>query len=305
MQKITPHLTFNSHALEAVNLYTSVFKNSNVLNTTKFTEEDMKELYKLPEDIRPGPAGVIKSIGFQLNGHDFIAVNGGPYFTFTPAISFFVTCESEPEIDYLFEKLSESGQILMPLQKYDFSERYGWLQDKYSVSWQFMLTGTPQIITPFLMFVGEQYGKAEEAIKFYTSIFKDSAVNNIVYYGKENPSEEGKVVHASFRLMGEDFIAMESGLDHKFNFTEGISLYVSCDTQEELDHLWDKLSEGGETQECGWLKDKYGVSWQIAPSIAWEMVNDSDTAKAQRVSTAILRMKKLDFDTIQKAYEQK
>lgn len=97
---------------------------------------------------------------------------------------------------------------------------------------------------------------------------------------------------------------MESGLDHNFNFTEGISLYVNCDTQEEIDHLWEKLTEGGEEQECGWLKDRYGVSWQIAPTIAWEMVNDPDPAKAQRVSTAIFRMKKLDIKELEKAYNQ-
>lgn len=304
MQKIIPHLTFKNHAEEAVNLYISVFKNSKILNSSRFTEDDMKELSRLPEEIRPGPAGVIKSIGFQLNGYDFIAVNGGPYFRFTPSTSFFVICETENEIDTLYQKLSEDGEILMPLQKYDFSKKYAWINDKFGVSWQLMLDGKSQSITPFLMFVGEHYGKAEEAVNFYTSIFSDSKINTIAYYGDEHPTEKGKVVHASFMLKGQEIMAMESGLDHNFNFTEGISLYVNCDTQEEIDHLWEKLTEGGEEQECGWLKDRYGVSWQIAPTIAWEMVNDPDPAKAQRVSTAIFRMKKLDIKELEKAYNQ-
>jgi predicted 3-demethylubiquinone-9 3-methyltransferase (glyoxalase superfamily) len=156
-----------------------------------------------------------------------------------------------------------------------------------------------QKITPFLWFDG----KAEEAIKFYTSIFKNSKVGSITRYGEEGPGPAGTVMTAEFQLNGQDFVALNGGPEFKFN--EAISFFVNCETQEEIDELWEKLTEGGEESQCGWLKDKYGLSWQIVPPVLIEMLQDKDAEKSRRVMKAMLQMKKLDIQTLKQAYEQR
>lgn len=192
----------------------------------------------------------------------------------------------------------------MELDKYPFSEKFGWVEDKFGISWQLMLAGQTQKITPFLMFVGEQQGKAEEALNFYTSLFKDSGLNRIERYGPGGPEVEGTVVHAAFSLNGQEFMAMDSSGEHHFTFTPAISFFVNCQTQAEVDTLWEKLTDGGEEQPCGWLKDKYGVSWQIIPSILSELLSDPDPAKSQNVMKAMFQMKKIDIKALKQAYEQ-
>ena len=152
-----------------------------------------------------------------------------------------------------------------------------------------------QKITPFLWFDG----KAEEAMNFYTSIFKNSKVGNVSRYGEAGPGPKGSVMVASFELDGLHFTALNGG--PRFKFTEAISLYVNCDSQEEVDHYWNKLSEGGQIQQCGWLKDKFGVSWQIIPSALPKLMGDPDRAKANRVMQAMLQMKKIDIAKLQQA----
>jgi predicted 3-demethylubiquinone-9 3-methyltransferase (glyoxalase superfamily) len=156
-----------------------------------------------------------------------------------------------------------------------------------------------QKITPFLWFDG----KAEEAMNFYTSIFKNSKILSVKRYGEEGPGPKGTVFTATFQLDGQDFFALNGGPE--FHFTEAISFFVNCETQQEVDELWEKLSEGGEKSRCGWLKDKYGLSWQIIPSILGELMNDKDAEKAKRVIEAMLKMDKIDIQALKKAYEQK
>lgn len=293
MQKITPFLWFDNQAEEAMNFYTSVFKNSKTGQISRYGE------------VGPGEPGSVLTASFELEGLQFTALNGGPAFNFTPAISFFVNCDSQGEIDELWERLSEGGSVLMPLDQYPFSEKFGWLADKYGLNWQLNLGARPQKIVPFLLFVGEQHGKAEEAIKFYTSLFKDSGIENIAHYGPGQEEQEGTVMHAVFRLSGQEFMAMESNREHQFTFTEAISLYVDCDSQEEVDYFWEKLGEGGDenAQQCGWLKDKYGLSWQIVPSVLIELMGDPDPEKARRVTEAMLQMKKIEIPALERAYE--
>jgi predicted 3-demethylubiquinone-9 3-methyltransferase (glyoxalase superfamily) len=292
MQKITSFLWFDNQAEEAMNFYTAIFKDAKIGNVSRYGEAG------------PGPAGSVMTAAFQLAGQEFMALNGGPQYTFTPAISFFVNCETEPEVDELWAKLTEGGTVLMELGNYPFSEKFGWVADKFGVSWQLMLAGQPQKITPFLMYIGEQQGKAEEAMNFYTSLFQNSGINNIVRYGPGEEETEGTVVHAAFSLNGQEFMAMDSGQEHAFTFTPAISFFVNCATQGEVDELWDKLSQGGEPGPCGWLKDKYGVSWQIIPTILGELLSDPDPAKSQRVMAAMLQMSKIDIDALKQAYEQ-
>ena len=153
-----------------------------------------------------------------------------------------------------------------------------------------------QIITPFLWFDDQ----AEDAMNFYTPIFKNSKVISIARYGGEGPGAEGSVMTATFQLEGQEFIALNGG--PHFSFTPAISFFVNCETQEEVDEFWERLSEGGEKGQCGWLKDKYGVSWQIVPSVLMQLLQDADSEKARRVTKAMLQMGKIDIEVLQLAY---
>lgn len=156
-----------------------------------------------------------------------------------------------------------------------------------------------QKITPFLWFDG----KAEEAMKFYVAIFKNSKIVSISRYGEEGPGAKGTVMAATFQLEGQQFIALNGG--PQFTFSPAISFVVNCETQEEVDELWETLSEGGEKQRCGWLKDKYGVSWQIIPTALGKMLSDADAGKSKRVMKAMLQMDKIDIEGLKQAYERR
>jgi len=298
MQKITPFLWFDNNAEEAMNFYTSVFKNSKVVHIKRYPDVAMNEHME-------GMQGKVLTGVFELNGQQFMALDGGPIFTFTPAISFFVNCETEEEIDELWKKLSENGKVLMELNKYPWSEKYGWTNDKYGVSWQLMLSHQKQHISPALLFTGDKYGKAEEAITFYTSLFPNSSVTAMQKRGPQQAEgeKEGTVEYAAFTLNGQEFHAMEGNQGHTFTFTEATSFLVNCETQEEIDHLWEKLSAVPESEQCGWLKDKYGVSWQIVPTVLNQYLSDPDQEKANRAMQAMLQMKKIDIAKLKAAYE--
>lgn len=296
MQKIIPYLWFNNQAEEAANFYTSIFKNANMGDVSRYSEASA-EVSGIPE-------GSVMTVAFQIKGQEFVGLNGGPAFNFTPAISFFVSCESEGEIDELWGKLADGGETLMPLDNYPFSDKFGWLNDRFGVSWQLNLASSAQKITPFLLFVGDQHGKAEEAMNLYTSLFEKSSISGIERYGEGQEEPEGTVMQARFTLAGQEFMAMDSSLEHAFTFTEATSFLVNCKTQKEVDELWEKLTEGGEEQPCGWLKDKYGVSWQIIPTALTEMLSDPDPEKSEWVTKAMLQMRKIEIEGLRKAYEQ-
>ena len=155
-----------------------------------------------------------------------------------------------------------------------------------------------QKISPFLWFDG----KAEEAMNFYTSVFKDAKIGNVSRYGDAGPGPKGAVMSATFQLHGQDFIALNGG--PQFSFTPAISCFVNCENQEEVDELWARFSEGGEPQGCGWIKDKFGLSWQIIPKVLGELLQDKDPQKAQRVMQAMMKMVKIDIKLLQQAYAQ-
>jgi predicted 3-demethylubiquinone-9 3-methyltransferase (glyoxalase superfamily) len=290
MEKITPHLWFDKEAREAGEFYASVFEDSRVKSTTT-----------LPNT----PSGSVDIVTIELAAQEFTLISAGPLFKFTPAISFLVACETKEEVDTLWSKLSRGGSALMELGSYPFSERYGWTQDRYGLSWQVMYAGGHPIrqkITPTLMFTQERSGKAEEAIAFYTSVFRDSATGPILRYGAgEEPDQEGTVKHAAFTLEGQGFAAMDSAHAHDFGFNEAISLMVHCDSQKEIDYYWDQLSADPAAEQCGWLKDKYGLSWQITPTEMDEMLATNDQGKIARVTEAFLQMKKFDLAKLREA----
>jgi predicted 3-demethylubiquinone-9 3-methyltransferase (glyoxalase superfamily) len=292
-QRLITHLWFDKEAKEAAQFYASVFgqgshiKDTNVLQNT--------------------PSGSVDIVTVELLGQDFVLFSAGPLFKFNPSVSFLVACKTIDEVDGLWRKLSQGGKALMELGEYPFSQRYGWTQDKFGISWQVMFMGDREIrqrITPALMFTGAVYGKAEEAIGFYASVFRDARVHEILRYGKEEePEKEGKVKYAAFRLEGQEFAAMESAGPHNFAFNEAISFMVTCDTQKEIDYYWEKLSADPRHEQCGWLKDKYGLSWQVAPTVLEDMLKDKDQKKVARVTEAFMQMKKFDLAALQAAYE--
>jgi predicted 3-demethylubiquinone-9 3-methyltransferase (glyoxalase superfamily) len=299
-QNIVPHLWFDKEAKEAAEFYASVFPESRITNIITLQET---------------PSGDTDLVSFEVWGQKFMAISAGPFFKFNPSISFTVNFDPSREkdarekIDEIWNKLSEGGTVLMPLDKYPFSEKYGWLQDKYGLSWQLVLLNPegedrPKLVRS-LMFVGDKCGKAEESVNFYLSVFKNSKIGNIARYPQGMaPDKEGAIMYSDFMLENQWFTAMDSAGDHKFIFNEAISFMVYCDTQDEIDYYWDKLSSVPESDQCGWLKDKHGISWQILPREMEEMMSSNSTPEQiARVSQATLKMKKLDLNEIQKAYK--
>jgi predicted 3-demethylubiquinone-9 3-methyltransferase (glyoxalase superfamily) len=299
MQKITTHLWFDKEAVEAAEFYTSLLPESKITHKAK---------------VQNTPSGDCDIVSFELAQQSFMAISAGPYFKFNPSISFLLNFDpakdpkAKEHLDAVWEKLAKDGTILMELDKYPFSEHYGWIQDKYGLSWQLMLTNPKgeerPFIIPFLMFVGNVTGRANEAIDFYLSVFKNAKRGQTVLYPKgREPDKEGTVMFADFNLLGQWFAAMDSAHDHKFQFNEAISFLVNCETQEEIDYYWEKLSAVPESEQCGWLKDKFGVSWQISPVLLEKLLSDKDPQKVERVTQAFLKMKKFDIRALQNAYE--
>jgi predicted 3-demethylubiquinone-9 3-methyltransferase (glyoxalase superfamily) len=295
--EITPFLWSDNQAEEAANFYASTFTKSKVRIVTRYGEGGAKASGR--------PQGTVMTVAFQIEGREFTALNGGPAFTFSPAISFFVNCETPEDIDRLWAKLSKGGEVLMELDKYPFSEKYGWIRDRFGVSWQLILPGQKQKIAPCLMFTGEQHRKAEEAIHFYISIFKNSGIIQLERY-RAGEGPEGAVVHAKFALNGQEFTAMDSHANMPLSFNPAISFVVSCVTQEDVDYYWGRLSEGGDekAQQCGWLKDRYGLSWQVVPKALDALLTDPNPEKSRRAWQAMLQMKKIDIEALKKAFEQ-
>ena len=295
MQKISPFLWYDTQAEEAAEFYTSVFKNSKMGSTTKYTEASAKA-----SGMKPGS---VMTIAFEIDGYNFTAINGGPAFKFNPSISFFYHSKDEKEIDDLWKKLSEGGKSLMDLNKYDWSKKYGWVEDKFGLSWQLMLVDNDieQKIVPSFLFTKDLFGKANEAINYYTSVFKDAKVDSVFKYGPETlPDNPDALMYADFKLEGKKFSAMDGAGGHDFHFNEALSFVVNCMDQKELDYYWNKLSAVPQAEMCGWCKDKYGVSWQVVPSVLPNLLSDDN--KSQKVMEQVLQMKKLDIAKLEKAY---
>ena len=273
--QIYPCLWFDNQAQAAAAFYCSIFDHSGILSES----------------------GI--AVQFEIEGKKIMGLNGGPMFKINPSISLLVTCSSEEEIERIWNRLIEGGHFMMPLDKYPWSEKYGWLVDRFGMTWQLMLgavpLGLPKIIPSFL-FVGDQYGHAAEAIKDYTSLIENSDIHYLETFGEDEPQPKGVLKFGSFSLNGAQFAAMDGFGQHEFEFNEGVSLVLECETQEEIDFHWDKLTEGGTAVQCGWLKDKYGVCWQIVPKILGELM--SDPVKGSRVMQELLKMTKLDLNIL-------
>lgn len=291
-KRIVPHLWFDKEAKDAAAFYTSVFPDSQLMYSTVLHDT---------------PSGDCDFVAFSVLGQEFMAISAGPLFELNPSVSFVISRTSRDEIDALWERLADGGEVLMPLGAYPYSERYGWIQDRYGVSWQLILPAEesrlPPVV-PFLIFTGANYGRAEEAIGFYTSVFGNAKQGRTARYGADDaPEREGAIMYADFMLEGQWFAASESAQAHDFAFNEAISLVVRCDTQAEIDRYWAKLSAVPEAEQCGWIKDRYGLSWQIVPTVMDDMMRHGSAAQIARVTRAFLAMKKFDVAALRKAYE--
>ncbi len=279
---IHPCIWYNGNAKTAAEFYCSLFANSKIT-----TDSPM----------------VIK---WELAGQTFMGLNGGPMFKTNPSISFLVICEDDVEIDTLWEKLSDSGTVMMPLDKYDWSERYGFVEDKFGLAWQIMkgkYSDVNQKITPTFLFVGDSFGKAEAAVKYYTKIVKPASIDGILLYTLDEGAAAGSVKHSQFVLDGKVFMAMDGHGEHPFAFNEGISFVVECKDQEEIDYFWNTfIKDGGAESMCGWLKDKFGVRWQIIPKNIGSIMMDPINGK--KAMQALMQMKKIDLEKLTAYYEK-
>lgn len=290
MQKIVPHLWYDKEAKEAALFYISLFEKSKLLNETV---------------IENTPSGDSELVSFELAGLEFMAISAGPYFKFNPSISLMVACQSIEEVTTKWTALADGGTELMPLGEYPFSKWYGWVQDRFGLSWQLMLIDNDQItqkITPNLLFSGDSCGKAEEAIKFYTDIFENTEIGFISKYGAEEAaSSKATVNYADFKLCGMQFSAMDNAYDVDFNFNEAFSLMINCRGQQEIDYFWERLSAVPEAEQCGWVKDQFGLSWQIVPDNMNEVMYKGSKDENLRVMEALYKMKKIDIEALEKA----
>lgn len=273
--QLYPCFWFNGQAKAAADFYCTIFKNAKITDTNPMVTL------------------------FEINGKKIMGLNGGPMFKINPSISLTILCESINETNDLWNKLIDGGKALMQIDKYEWSERYGWLQDKFGITWQITVhtkENEKQTLFPSMLFTNKQFGKAEEALNLYTSLFPNSSKEVIMHYPKEDVNA-GKLLYSEFKLNNYELIAMDGPGVHKYTFDEGVSLVVNCDTQEEIDFFWDKLiANGGEESMCGWLKDKFGVSWQIVPSILGKLMSDPN--KGERVIQAFMKMKKFNIEKL-------
>jgi predicted 3-demethylubiquinone-9 3-methyltransferase (glyoxalase superfamily) len=291
---IVPCLWFDDQAEAAADFYVSAFPDAQRGAVARYPTS-------LPNPANKEPGSVLTA-DFTVVGQRFTALNGGPQFAPNPSVSFFVRLAAEDEVDRLHDALIAGGQALMPLDAYPWSPRYAWVQDRFGVSWQLM--AAPDLVhasvVPCLMFSGAQHGRAREAIDQYVGVFPRARIDHVATYGPgEGP--EGTVAHGAFTLADQPMVAMDSHLAHGFGFDEGVSLQVMCGDQAEVDHVWSALADGGEEGPCGWLKDRFGVSWQVVPRTMDAWMTHPDEAARARAFEAMLGMSKLDVAALERA----
>lgn len=282
---IVPCLWFDDEAEAAATLYTQALGGK------------IHAISRVMADNPSGkPKGSVLTVEFEAGGLPFTALNGGPQFKIGPNISFFVFVQTPAEASRVWAALEQGGTAMMPIDAYPWSERYGWIQDRFGVSWQVMTSRdhAGPMIVPCFMFAGPVHGRAREAMRAWCEAFPGSTIERVEEYGKDE-GPPGTVKHGRFVLSGTPFVAMDSHVSHQSTFTEGLSLQVRCADQQQLDHFWSALGAGGAEGQCGWLKDRFGVSWQVIPS------NIGKLLKSEAAFKAMLGMKKLDIAALERA----
>lgn len=270
-------------------LHTCIWYNNNAQEAVKLYQEAFGDVTVLSD------SGMV--VMFNIKGTPIMALNGGELNAPTPALSYYVSCADAGEAEKAWNVLAREGKALMPLGKYDWNEQFGWIADKYGVNWQ-LWTGDfsqpAQKVVPGLMFCGPVQGRAAEAISFYTALFQNASEGMMARYPADAPGIGGEVMHAEFTLEDVLFKAFDSGVPQPFTFGPGVSVVIHCDTQEEIDHFWNRFTQdGGREDHCGWCQDKFGVSWQVIPTLLPTLMADPE--KGPRVMQAFLKMKKFDI----------
>ena len=264
-QTIIPSIWFDNNAEEAFLYYQSIFPNSSIKKSSPVVVEA------------------------NLSGVNFIGINGGNMFQPNSSISFMLICETQEEIEHIWKNLQRNGKVLMSLDEYPWSKCYGWIIDRYHVSWQLYLGKlndvNQQKIVPTLMFCGPQQGKCQDALNYYETIFPNFKQEGILKYDEN--FRPNQIQHSQFVANNFTMMAMDSGVDQDFTFTEGISLTITYKNQDEIDFYWNHFTKNGEESRCGWCKDKFGVSWQIVPENIGQLLQNP---KAQE---ALMKMNKI------------
>lgn len=292
-QKIIPHLWFDSAAEDAAKLYTTLVPGSHIGTVSYYGKAGF--------DVHGQREGTVMNVEMRLGGQPMMALNAGPRFRPTPAVSYFLNLEDRAALDRAWQALGEGGQIRMPLDAYPWSPRYGWVDDRWGVSWQLAL-GEPaqtggQVMTPMLLFTGAQTGQAEAAMAHYTGLFPNSSIEGILRHDGSGADPADTVMHAQFQLAGQTFMAGDSALQHGFTLTEANSFVVFCNDQPEIDHYWRALSAEPAAERCGWLKDRFGVSWQILPRNLPELL----AAPGTKALETFLEMGKINIALLERA----
>ncbi len=289
-------LWFDQNAAEGVRLYTQVLPDVRPLGTSHYPDAQ--------GNASGVAAGAELTVAFDAGGRSFTTINGGPMFKPNETTSFFVEVASSDAVDRMAEQLLVGGKALMPVGAYPWSQRYGWVCDRFGFNWQLMLARRPlerAEIAPCLMFTGAQHGRAEEALRAYAEIFPASEMISLDRYAAgQGPT--GTVKHGRVSLAGQTFIAMDSHVSHGVAFSEAVSFQVMCRDQAEVDRYYAALSLGGTESRCGWVKDRFGVSWQIVPTEMSRWMSGGDAAARARAFQAMLTMKKLDIAAMEKAF---
>ncbi len=295
-QPIVPCLWFDDQAEQAAAFYAQTFPESSITAVSHYPQSADNPAGK--------PRGSVLTVELSISGQRFTALNGGPMFAINPSISFFAHVDTSAQAERLFAALAKDGTVRMPLDAYPWSERYAWVQDRFGVSWQ-VITGrrqpTEAAITPCLMFAGPACGRAEEAMQRLAGIFPDGRIDSVERYAA-NEGPEGMVKHGRFGLAGQTMVAMDSGVEHAFTFNEAVSLQVMCEHQSDVDRYWAALSQGGEEGVCGWLKDRFGISWQMVPVGVSKWLSSNDVAARDRAFAAMMRMTKPDVAALEAAF---
>ncbi|PSL34473.1 VOC family protein [Chitinophaga ginsengisoli] len=271
---IFPCIWFDGKAREAFDFYVSVFPNS------KITDEN--------------PI-VVKAL---LDGTEMMGLNGGPMYTPNPAISFMWVSNDKVAIAQIWEKLTKDGRIFMQLDSYPWSASYGWVEDRYGVSWQLYYGEDDwkyNKLVPTLMFGQAQQGRCQQALDFYERTFPAYRNDGIMRYA-EGPMT-GQVQHTQFTLNGHLLMAMDSGVPQHLTFTEGVSLVLECDNQEAIDYYWNTFTQSGEEGLCGWCKDPFGISWQVVPKNIVQLLFES--SNPQKAQEALMQMGKIEIAKLQ------
>ncbi len=290
MARIVPHLWFQDSLAEAGRLYLDTVPGSRITSESSLDGT---------------PSGKVAMATWVLGGLQVQALAAPAPFALNPSFSLLLACDGPTEVNRIHARLVEGGSELMSLGTYPFSPRYAWVIDRFGLSWQIMdYSGRPfgRRVTPTLMFTGTACGRCEEAIRAYAGLISASVVGELDRYGLGmEPNQPEYVKHGGFTLAGTALAAMDSALSHQFSFNEAASLVAFVETQAELDRLWAALSADPEAERCGWLKDRFGVSWQVVPEALGRIMASDDDAARNRTRDAFLAMRKLDIAELERA----